>query len=344
MNPYLADILAQPRALEGVADRWSAGGPSAEAEGALRRLAPPGVLLTGMGASLFAAYVGSLFLQDGGVPAWAVDASELLASGLGAIPANGVVVLVSQSGESLEVRELVPRLYGKQYVVAVTNEPESPLGRQCDLCIPTGVSRDHSIAVKTYTATIAVLLLTFSAVRGNRSTMVQGVRRTAVMAAEFLGQVRERIAPVLSFLGEPPGVELLGHGTALASAWEGSLLFKEGAKLQAEAMSGGQFRHGAIEVVEPGHTSIVFAPQGRRYEQTVKLIGELLRAGGKVVAVTDGQLRAEDRLLVLPRPSTDEFMAPLLEILPIQILVYELARRRGVEPGTFRNTTPIVTA
>ncbi len=98
-------------------------------------------------------------------------------------------------------------------------------------------------------------------------------------------------------------------GGSYGSALEGALLFKEGAKRSAEGFSAGQFRHGSVEVIEPGVLCFVFNPKGKFAELNTRFIAELRTYGADVVAI--GEPFAGDGL-VLPVPFLHEYLAPPL--------------------------------
>ena len=340
MNPYLKDILRQPTELLNLAHRWRDDTALLESRDRLKRTGADGFLLTGMGASLYAAYIAGLYLQGAGIPAYVVETSELVLHGLGAIPKGVTIMVISQSGESVEIKDLLEQLGNTHHLVGVTNNSESTLGQAVDWCVLMGVQSDHAISVNTYTGLIALLLSLFSVFHNDEDRMRQQLEKEAATARTSLEDWQE---PDLTLFEETSFVTLMGYGPSLANAWEGALLYKEGAKFQADGINGGQFRHGHIEVVEAKHTSLIFATTGRSLAYAIRLIDQILGYGGQVIAITDQQLEAKPNLMILPHPSSnDEFMVSIQQILPVQQIVYELAQKRGIEPGTFRNTTPVI--
>src|SRR5574341_1602819 len=189
------------------------------------------IILTGMGASYFAAYAGCLYLQGQGIPAYCLETSELLFYGLGAIPAGTTLIIVSQSGESIEVQEILARRSKDQEVWGITNALGSPLGRSSDRRLSLGVPLDHSIAVKTYTCALGLLLALFSAYSPNKEYLGELIQKAALTIENGLKTWPVPIESAAKFLGNSSSITLLGYGPSLASAWEGALLFKEGAKI-----------------------------------------------------------------------------------------------------------------
>src|SRR5687767_10382017 len=112
MNEFLHEIRDQPAALRRVRDFYT--GPGAELLRELARLrdrrSPSQVIISGMGSSLFAAYPALTLLSDRGISANLMETSELLHYHINGVPASALVMLVSQSGETIEMERLLQRL------------------------------------------------------------------------------------------------------------------------------------------------------------------------------------------------------------------------------------------
>jgi glucosamine--fructose-6-phosphate aminotransferase (isomerizing) len=138
----------------------------------------------------------------------------------------------------------------------------------------------------------------------------------------------------------------LGRGPSVASALGAALLVKETAKIPAEGLSGGQFRHGAVEVVQDGTLAIVFTPRGTTSHLNWQLLDELESYGARLLIVgdPDGLPADNARRMTIAISAPDEFLAPVFEIVPTQVLAHEMALENGVDPGSFVNTTPVITS
>src|SRR5262245_36164425 len=157
MNPFYRDIFEQPRALRRLAAFYSEGAGAALL-GSLDR--PPAALLTGMGASFHAALVAAFHLRRLGLPASAVEATDLLFYNRSSVDSGGQLVFVSQSGASAEVVPLAGGLPADITLLAVTNEPESPLGQRAAAVLPiVAGSGEATVASRTYINTLAALWL-----------------------------------------------------------------------------------------------------------------------------------------------------------------------------------------
>src|ERR1035438_9759736 len=161
LSVMLDNISNQPFSLGCVADhQFGEGAEELRAAAAAIRSAGS-VVFTGMGSSMSAAIPAAYYLQSQGFPAEVVETSEWLHFGSG-WPSAGAVVLVSRSGETIEIVKLLPRL--KSLSIGVTNVRESQLARETQHAIYINSEADRMVAVQTYTGTMATLLLLAAAV------------------------------------------------------------------------------------------------------------------------------------------------------------------------------------
>jgi glucosamine--fructose-6-phosphate aminotransferase (isomerizing) len=333
----LDEILSQPRTLRAILNRHREDEELLWPKGDSRqRKTYDLVLLTGMGTSYFALYPACIHLNERGVPAIMLETSELLHYHSDLVTDRVMVVLVSQSGETVEARKLLNKVGSRTFVVGVTNDPESHVAANSDLAIALCAGPESGPASKSYTASLAVLLLWAVALTSDLSSQqIEGVLAATEAMAGFLEGWEEPVNRLSKFLGEPAGVTLLGRGPSLASAQAGSLILKEVAKLQSEAMSAGQFRHGPLEIAAPGFAAFVFAPEGKTKHLNLRLARDIAEFGGKVILVSGDAGPRHDRIFDLALPALEELYAPIAEIVPLQLLARKMALDKGLQPGKF---------
>jgi glucosamine--fructose-6-phosphate aminotransferase (isomerizing) len=171
MTPFESDIAAQAATLDLLAAHYAATG--ADALDAARALATgaSSVVIVGMGSSRSAA-LPAVTTIGACLPADVREAGELLHYGMGAIRPDALVVLVSQSGRSVETLAVAERLRaaGHPRIVAVTNDPASPMASMADVVLPILAGDEATVSTKTWVTTFAVLgLLSRSLVDENRT-------------------------------------------------------------------------------------------------------------------------------------------------------------------------------
>jgi glucosamine--fructose-6-phosphate aminotransferase (isomerizing) len=250
-----------------------------------------------------------------------------------------VVVIVSRSGESVEIVKLLSRVQEiSQHTIGVTNEPESTLAKGARVALTVGSLPDEMVAIQSYTGTVAALMLLAAAVTGD-------LDKTHTEATALLPRVTSLIAANLDhiedwddFFKTGSSIYLLGRGPSYASALEGALLFSETAKEPAVGIASGSFRHGPVEIVDANFRAIVFAPQGKTRELNLGLAEDLMKFGAKVRVVGPvGPTGHGGRALpFIDVPEVPEKLAPLIDIIPVQLAALRLAHRKNLVIGKFR--------
>ena len=335
MTPFESDIAAQADALDRLSAHYAAAG--ADALDAARGLVTGAsqVVIVGMGSSRSAALPAATAI-GGCWPADVREAGELLHYGIDAIGRDALVVLVSQSGRSVETVAVAERLQaaGHRRTIAVTNDVASPIASAADVVLPILAGDEATVATKTWATTFAVLdLLARTLVDASgRTSLPQDVLRGmhAVVALRHLAD------DAATGLAGCRALVVVGRGPTLAAADYGALILKETAAIPAECLAGGSFRHGPLEIVGPEVGVIVLAPSGRTRELCVRLAEETAGLGSPTWLIGDdgGTLpTGTDRSWVTTLPAIDEAYAPLTMSVPIQRLAANLARGRGRTPG-----------
>jgi glucosamine--fructose-6-phosphate aminotransferase (isomerizing) len=343
---YLEDFYAQPETIERLCAQYTTG-PSAQSlakAAAMIREARKPVCFTGMGASYFALRAARATFDQAGIFMRIEDTGYLLEYGLQTLERGQPIVMVSQSGRSVEVTRTAEILGADHPIIVITNDPDTDLARKGEAVLPLLAAPDHGVAIKTYTGTVALLLLLSAAAA---QTPVEEVARKLTSSSpmrQAIAQAERLLPQMVEFCRDADSIMLLGRGPSIGSALGGALLFKETAKVAAEGAHAGQFRHGAVEVVREGSLVILFAPLGRAEEPNGQLILELEKYGARVLVVgPPPAFESVSKRLVVEIEVPDDYLAPVFEIAPLQLLSHALASTRGVRPGQFVNTTPVIT-
>ncbi|PLR86549.1 hypothetical protein CVD25_03530 [Bacillus canaveralius] len=344
---YLEDVLSQPQALRALIENHSTRSGAIDKWGdEWEQAGKPLIVFTGMGASLFAAELVQAYLAENGAFSLVLPTSDLV-DRLSSIPENAFLFAISQSGESIEMTEIV-EIIGQRRLYAVTNVPGSFLARSAYDVAFLGLPPDLSVAIKTYTGTLCLLmLLAARLVEGKENDISDRLIQAANIIESQLPAWENEAAHLADRLGRPQFTSFLGRGYDQYTARGAALLFKEGAKTPAEASCGGQFRHGAVEVVDQEHVAIYFVPPhtDRRYKRVQASVKELISLPGRVVTVgSDLPIELNEKYLshLGVQKVDDPIIAAVTEIVPVQLLTAYLARLTGLEAGNFRNTTPVI--
>lgn len=340
MTTVRDNIFEQPDILHAAAERNQAQAatlaPFAEQ---LRGGAIDKVILTGMGGSFAALFPSLLKLIEHGIPAYAIESSELLYDYRALLTERTLMVAASQSGESVEVVRLLEQGASAQ-VIGVTNSADSTLARRSSAALLIGAGDEATVATKTYTATVAGLAFVTAALVGEPlSPLADALHQTADYIGATLptweGLSHELVAAV-----EPARfIVFVGRGAGRASALNGALAVKETAKVPTEGMVTGQFRHGPMEVLGEGVIPFIFMGTGQAYDLHLKLARDLAAKGIRVVCV--GAPVAER--LSVPVTPPQPALLQIAEVVPIQLFAAALAAGRGIVPGTFYHGAKVTT-
>jgi glucosamine--fructose-6-phosphate aminotransferase (isomerizing) len=346
-DPFIAEIAGQPGAL-----RRAAAALSSQVE-ALERVAEAAAdastmpVFTGMGSSYFACYPAVIDLSAAGVPSLHLDTAELLHFRAGVLDERSVVVAVSQSGRSAELVRLADRVAGGgPTLISVTNGLDTPLAMGAEISFDTGAGEEVGPSTMTFAAALVVVAGIGSVLSGERPHEVVGrLGREAEEAAGALervladGSLPGRLA---DHIGDRGSVVLLARGPARAAAEMGALTLKEAVGLAAESLEAAQFRHGPLEIAGPGLAAIVIATEPETRELDLGLARELVDAGAAVVLVTEDD-DGPDGAVTVRLGAIARGLRPAVSIAPAQLLAWQLAIRRGREPGSYVQAAKVTT-
>lgn len=336
-TPLLENILNQPEALRLVGQHQFGPGLDVLVEASQILGSRKRVLLSGMGASQFACTPFSYGLGKRKRAVSSVETSELLYFWPSLTDDDTAAVLVSRSGESVEVVRLLSRLkQSGASVIGIVNVADSTLGSAASPAIVMNSPADQLVAIQTYTATVVVLALLEAAMFGELEQAKADLEKTVELFSTLIPECVEASEQWGEFLeGEQP-VYILGRGTALGAVSEGVLLMHETAKSPAVGMSIAQFRHGPVEVTDSQFRGIVIGTQPETAQLDAALAKDLSRMGGQVRWIgPDSEDSQAASLIRWPDDMPTRF-ASALETIPLQLAAYRKAELRGITPGDFR--------
>ena len=338
--PRLAeDIQAQPASLACVLRQQCGKGRVGLLHAASLLRSAKRAVITGIGASLFASIPLENLLCSHGIDAVTIEAAELLHY-RGNAYRDAVVIMVSRSGESVEIVKLLSTLKGRLPIICVTNDAASTLTREADLSLRVGSLPDEMVAIQSYTGTLLALHLLGRAMVDELDSAEEEIAALLPALPPFIACQLEELQDWDTFMEGGAPVYLLGRGPSCGSALEGALLFNEIAKAPAIGMPAASFRHGPVEVIDQDFEGLIFAPQGRTCDLNVGLARDLVRFGGRIRVI--GPARADAAGLAwCNTPACPEMLAPLVEIVPVQVAALRLAVLKGLAVGSFRYTPQV---
>ncbi len=332
MQTFLDEILQQSQALQDC----FAGNDDDVIQAVRQVLHGRPVLMTGMGASFHAGEIIAYRVQAR-QPVRVHQAVDLLNYPAAALDPDTVVVYVSQSGDSAEVVPLLDQLDGRHTVIALTNNPDSALGRRADLTLALHAGSETTVATKTYLNTLVLLHRIAGASRADLDPCAESIAALLAHADEITLHWR-------ALFDNHAQLYFLGHGAHGVTARHVSMMLAEWCKRPSVGMSIGAFRHGFIETIDPAAGVVIFAPHGRTRASALALAAEIAGYGAQVLIVEHGHTRhlqddaaanGDDAAL------RDELLAPLIDIIPAQLAVAAAASAAG--NAGFRYIRKVVT-
>ena len=265
-----------------------------------------------------------------------------------------LTVAISQSGETADTLAAA-RLAAERgaRMLALTNVVGSTLSRYASDILYTRAGPEISVAsTKAYIAMLIgqyLLALRLGAARGSidsdRATEIAlGLKQLPAQVETIVENDGVIIEAAKSIL-DANDIYFLGRGLDYAVAMEGSLKLKEISYLHSEAMPAGELKHGTLALITDGVPVIVVVTQRATYDKTISAVQEVKARGGKIIAVaydTDTEIEKFAEI-VLRIPETDDLLAPVNAVVPLQLLAYHVARLRGHDIDQPRNLAKSVT-
>lgn len=346
MSNFLREIEQQPLALRKVVDQYR-GKYDRVLEEIVNECSSKKykkLVFTGMGTSYFSPLIIQYKLSEIGIDSVIYEAGELLHYNLSAIRKDSLLIAISQSGESIETKRVVESVKKKVKIVSITNNFESYIARNSDYILPLCAGYEESITTKTYSNTLAVLLMFLSALaKNNISETESKIVECSVYLEEFLKTGQKKVKEMASFFKSPIFLHFISRGSSMTAAYQAALIFNEGVRLYTDALPAGSFRHGPFELVGNGHYAVFLVPKERTYNLLMNMVKEASRLGSKILLLTDEEQKDMDAnvyQLVL-KPLIEEEYFSITVSVPLELLLNEMAKDRGIEAGKFKRGNKI---
>ncbi|AEF93184.1 Glucosamine--fructose-6-phosphate aminotransferase (isomerizing) [Desulfotomaculum nigrificans CO-1-SRB] len=270
------------------------------------------------------------------------------------IDKDTLVVVVSQSGETADTLAALreARRRGAR-VVAVTNVIASSVAREADDIIYTWAGPEISVAsTKAYTTQLVAMYLLALYLAQHRNTLAAGNIKEILSELKSIyakaQEVLDNVEPIREFAKQYHKAEdtfFIGRGLDYAVALEGSLKLKEISYIHAEAYAAGELKHGTLALIVENIPVIALATQQSLFEKMVSNIKEVKARDARVIALAmEGHTEVEkvaDQVIYIPK--THPVLAPILTVIPLQLLAYYMAVNRGCDVDKPRNLAKSVT-
>ncbi len=354
----LKEIFTQPRALaETLEGRVHEGKVLDESFGrdAAKKLDKiKAITIVACGTSYHAGLVARYWFEGiAGVPCTVEVASEYRYRRAVVTP-NALFVTISQSGETADTLAALreAKKNGYTHTLAICNVPESSLTRESELVLMTRAGPEIGVAsTKAFTTQLVALMLLVIAL-GRRHGMDAKREAELVALLESLPgksnlalELNDAIATLAESFVNKHHMLYLGRGSMFPIAMEGALKLKEISYIHAEAYPAGELKHGPLALVDDQMPVVAIAPNNDLLEKLKSNLEEVRARGGALYVFADAQVNVPERpgFQIIPIPSVNDIIAPIVYTIPLQLLAYHVAVLKGADVDQPRNLAKSVT-
>lgn len=312
------------------------------------------IFIVACGTAYHAGIVGKYYLENLARIPVEVDIASEFRYRNPLVDANCLTIVISQSGETIDTLAALKeaKRLGSR-TLAVTNVVGSSIAREADQVVYTYAGPEIAVAsTKAYTTQLLVMLMLAVYVGRLRGTLdgnkadalAKGLHKVPEQLHDMLENV-DQIKVFARHYGSSLDAFFLGRSLDYAVALEGALKMKEISYIHAEAYAAGELKHGTLALIVEGVPVIVLATQEDVYDKTVSNLQEVKAREAMVIAIAlegdDSIAKYADHVIYIPR--ADKELAPILAVLPLQLLAYYAALTRGCDVDKPRNLAKSVT-
>ncbi|MBQ0066706.1 MAG: glutamine--fructose-6-phosphate transaminase (isomerizing), partial [Phascolarctobacterium sp.] len=312
------------------------------------------IFIVACGTAYHAGIVGKCYLEQLACMPVEVDIASEFRYRDPFVDKHTLTIVISQSGETSDTLAALREAKRRgSHTLGVTNVVGSAVGREADQVVYTYAGPEIAVAsTKAYTTQILAMLMLAIYIGNLRGTLDSALSEDLIKGIiEVPDQIHRQVENVDQIkifarkYGSCEDAFFLGRGLDYAVALEGALKLKEISYIHAEAYAAGELKHGTLALIVQGVPVIVLATQENIYDKTISNIQEVKAREASVIAIGfDGDkelAKYADHVIYIPR--TGKYLAPLLSVLPLQLLAYYAALTRGCDVDKPRNLAKSVT-
>ncbi len=310
--------------------------------------------ITACGTAYYAGLVAKYWIEKwGGLPV-DVDVASEFRYREPLLSDNGAALFVSQSGETADTLACLAYCNEKnQKTLSIVNVQESSIARGSDAVLPTLAGPEIGVAsTKAFTCQLTVLAALTIHIGRQRGVLskeqevelVHSLVEVPRLISEMLVE-EAKIDAISQQLVHAKDVLYLGRGIHYPLALEGALKLKEISYIHAEAYAAGELKHGPIALIDENMPVVVVVPKDGLFDKTISNCQEVAARGGQIIFISDCDAKTTgcDFVSQISLPRGNEFIAPLLCAIPVQLLAYYTAVHMGTDVDQPRNLAKSVT-
>ena len=297
------------------------------------------------GTSYHASLTGKYLIESlAGIPTDVILASEFKYSA-NTLNDKTLVIFISQSGETADSLKALDVANETSVTLGIVNVAGSAITRRAQYVIQTQAGPEIGVAAtKTYVAQLTAIYL-FAALVSKNSELLNELDRVPDFIDESL--TNDSLVQELSRrYNYARDFFYLGRGYAYPTALEGALKLKEITYIHGEGYAAGELKHGPLALIDEGIPVVVIIPPGDNYRKTMSNLEEVKSRGANVLAIgsdMDESLKAKADAVIPINNDVKEIIAPLVYIVPLQLMAYYITLEKGHDPDKPKNLAKCVT-
>ena len=311
------------------------------------------ILISACGTSWHAGLVGEYMLEQfAGIPVEVEYASEFRYRNP-IINKDDTLIFISQSGETADTLAAMKETKRKgALILGVCNVVGSSIARESDAGVYIHAGPEIGVAsTKAFTSQLVVLaLITLLIARKKQMSLVDGKDiikeiQSIPGKVEKILKLNDQIEKIAEEFVDAKNFLYLGRGYNFPVALEGALKLKEISYIHAEGYPAAEMKHGPIALIDENMPTVFLAPNDSVYDKIVSNIEEVKARKGRVIAIANENDDTIDSLVdySIKIPSTTRMLMPILNVIPLQLLSYHIAVKKGLNVDQPRNLAKSVT-
>ncbi|GAB6451913.1 glutamine--fructose-6-phosphate transaminase (isomerizing) [Bacillus luti] len=346
----LKEIDEQPLVIRNIIQKYQDENGEIELDQDIRNaiLDSDRIYIIACGTSYHAGLVGKQFIEKFAKMPVEVHVASEFSYNMPLLTERPFFIYISQSGETADSRAVLVQTNEMGHkALTITNVPGSTLSREADYTLPLYAGPEIAVAsTKAYTAQLAVLSILAADIAKAKGEVLDfdlthelGLVANAMI--ELCDQKEEMDALAKQFLATTRNCFFIGRSVDFFVGLEGALKLKEISYIQAEGFAGGELKHGTIALIENGTPVIALATQEHVNLGIRGNVKEVVARGANPCIISMKGLEMEGDSFVLP--AVHEALAPLVAVIPFQLISYYAALHRECDVDKPRNLAKSVT-
>ncbi|PPR43019.1 MAG: Glutamine--fructose-6-phosphate aminotransferase [isomerizing] [Alphaproteobacteria bacterium MarineAlpha8_Bin1] len=272
------------------------------------------------------------------------------------IKEDGILsIFISQSGETADtLAALKFAKKNKSKILSIVNVNESSISRESDFSLSIAAGPEIGVAsTKAFSAQLSILSCLCLVISREKKMISKEIEKKLTEALlevpskmSLALELSDKIKKISEEIVDSKSALFLGRGNCFPIAMEGALKLKEISYIHAEGYASGEMKHGPIALVDDKVPVVIIAPMNSLFEKNFSNMQEILARGGRVILVTDEKGNSKinsKKIKKIILPELNEYIQPIIYCIPVQLLAYFVAVKKGTDVDQPRNLAKSVT-